>query len=77
MKYYENNIFDHDIVTKQDNILDKGIALIDQVFDKGDLMYSKLPIDEIRTYVANQLRSLPEKYKDLDSAEKFNVEVKI
>jgi len=51
--------------------------LIDQVFDKGDLMYSKLPIDEIRTYVANQLRSLPEKYKDLDSAEKFNVEVKI
>ena len=57
--------------------MDKGIPLIDQVFDKGDLRYSKLPIDEIRTYVANQFRSLPEEYKDLDSAEKFNVEVKI
>ena len=76
-RYYENNIFDHDIVTKLDNILDKGIPLIDQVFDKGDLRYSKLPIDEIRTYVANQFRSLPEEYKDLYSAEKFNVEVKI
>ena len=76
-RYYENNIFDHDIVTKLDNILDKGIPLIDQVFIKGDLRYSKLPIDEIRTYVANQFRSLPEEYKDLYSAEKFNVEVKI
>tara|TARA_B100000586_G_scaffold229767_1_gene178284 strand:- start:2316 stop:3551 length:1236 start_codon:yes stop_codon:yes gene_type:complete len=76
-RYYENNIFDHDIVTKLDNILDKGIPLIDQVFDKGDLRYSRLPIDEIRTYVANQFRSLPEEYKDLYSAEKFNVEVKI
>ena len=76
-RYYENNIFDHDIVTKLDNILDKGIPLIDQVFDKGDLRYSKLPIDEIRTYVANQFRSLPEEYKDLYSAVKFNVEVKI
>ena len=76
-RYYENNIFDHDIVTKLDNILDKGIPLIDQVFDKGDLRYSKLPIDEIRTYVANQFSSLPEEYKDLYSAEKFNVEVKI
>ena len=76
-RYYENNIIDHDIVTKQDNILDKGIPLIDQVLDKGDLMYSKLSIDEIRTYVANQFRSLPEEYKDLDSAEKFKVEVKI
>ncbi len=76
-RYYENNILDHDIVTKLDNILDKGIPLIDQVFVKGDLKYSKLPIDEIRTYVANQFRSLPEEYKDLYSAEKFNVEVKI
>ena len=76
-RYYKNNIFDHDIVTKLDNILDKGIPLIDQVFDKDDLRYSKLPIDEIRTYVANQFRSLPEEYKDLYSAEKFNVEVKI
>ena len=70
-RYYENNIFDHDIVTKQDNILNKGIALIDQVLDKGDLMYSKLSIDEIRTYVVNQFRALPEEYKDLDSHEKF------
>lgn len=76
-RYYENNIFDHDIVTKLDNILDKGIPLIDQVFIKGDLRYSKLPIDEIRTYIANQFRSLPDEYKDLYSAEKFNVEVKI
>ena len=76
-RYYENNRFDHDIVTKQDNILDNGIALIDQVFDKGDLMYSKLPIDEIRTYIANQFRSLPEEYKDLNSAETFSVKIKI
>ena len=76
-RYYENNRFDHDIVTKQDNILDNGIALIDQVFDKGHLMYSKFPIDEIRTYVFNQFRSLPEEYKDLDSAETFSVKIKI
>ena len=36
-------------------------------------MYSKFPIDEIRTYVFNQFRSLPEEYKDLDSAETFSV----
>ena len=76
-RYYENNRFDHDIVTKQDNILDNGIALIDKVFDKGHLMYSKFPIDEIRTYVFNQFRSLPEEYKDLDSAETFSVKIKI
>ena len=76
-RYYENNIFDHDIVTKQDDILHKGIALIDDVLDKGDLMYSTLSIDEIRTYVANQFRALPEEYKDLESHEKFKVEFRI
>ena len=76
-RYYENNYLDHDIVTKQDNILDKGIALIDQIVDQGNLMYSKLPINEIRTYVSRQFRSLPDEYKDLDSVEKFNVEVEI
>ena len=40
-------------------------------------MYSKFPIDEIRTYVFNQFRSLPEEYKDLDSAETFSVKIKI
>ena len=76
-RYYENNYLDHDIVTKQDNILDKGITLIDQIFDQGNLMYSKLPINEIRTYVSRQFGSLPDEYKDLDSVEKFNVEVEI
>lgn len=76
-RYYENNYLDHDIVTKQDNILDKGIPLIDQIFDQGNLMYSKLPINEIRTYVSRQFGSLPDEYKDLDSVEKFNVEVEI
>ena len=76
-RYYENNYLDHDIVTKQDNILDKGIALIDQIVDQGNLMYSKLPINEIRTYVSRQFGFLPDEYKDLDSVEKFNVEVEI
>ena len=76
-RYYENNYLDHDIVTKQDNILAKGIPLIDYIFDQGNLMYSKLPIDEIRTYVSKQFKSLPDEYKDLDSVEKFNVEVEI
>jgi hypothetical protein len=40
-------------------------------------MYSKLPINEIRTYVSRQFGSLPDEYKDLDSVEKFNVEVEI
>ena len=59
------------------NILDKGIPLIDQIFDQGNLMYSKLPINEIRTYVSKQFGSLPDEYKDIDSVEKFNVEVEI
>ena len=76
-RYYENNYLDHDIVTKQDHISDKGIPLIDQICDRGNLMYSKLPLNEIRNYVSKQFGSLPDEYKDLDSVEKFNVEVEI
>ena len=70
-----NRFFKKDVITLADEPADGGEPLLIKVMEKGKLTYKLPTLEQIRSYAAENMAKLPQKYKALTNAPAYPVEV--
>ena len=73
-RYYKNGIMSYDIVTLKNDVQD-GDPLLKPVMKQGKRIISLPSINEIRKYVEEQIKQLPDYLKVLEKARSYPVRI--
>ena len=70
---YENGKMIKDIIGLEDEKL--GEPLLIKMIDEGEIIYDLPSLDQIKKYVENQIKTLPENLKSITEKQDYNVEI--